>query len=38
MIGFVKKFDSNKTMSFKVTDDNLKKKYKEMGKGWQSIE
>ena len=30
MIGYVKHFDSNKTMSFKVTDNNLLKKYKEI--------
>ena len=27
MIGYVKYFDSNKKMSFKVTDKNLLKKY-----------
>ena len=27
MIGYVKNFDSNKTMSFKVTDNKLLKKY-----------
>ena len=27
MIDYVKCFDSNKTMSFKVTDNNLLKKY-----------
>ena len=27
MIGYVQCFDSNKTMSFKVTDKNLSKKY-----------
>ena len=27
MIGYVKCFDSNKTMSFKVTDEKLLKKY-----------
>ena len=33
MIGYVKHFDSNKTMSFKVSDNKLFKKYeKNMGK------
>ena len=27
MIGYVKNFDSNKTMSFKVSDNKLLKKY-----------
>ena len=27
MIGYVKQFDSNKTMSFKVSDNKLLKKY-----------
>ena len=27
MIGYVKHFDSNKTMSFKVNDDKMLKKY-----------
>ena len=27
MIGYVKHFDSNKTMSFKVSDNKLLKKY-----------
>ena len=27
MIGYVKRFDSNKTMSFKVSDNKLLKKY-----------
>ena len=27
MIGYIKHFDSNKTMSFKVTDNKLLKKY-----------
>ena len=33
MIGYVKHFDSNKTMSFKVIDNNLSDKYNEI---WQS--
>ena len=32
MIGSVKHFDSNKTMSFKVRDNKLLKKYKKYGK------
>ena len=33
MIGYVENFDSNKTMSFKVNDSKLLKKYnKNMGK------
>ena len=34
MIGYVKNFDSNKTMSFKVRDNMLLKKYK---KTWGKI-
>ena len=30
MIGYVKHFDSNKTMSFKVIDNNLLKKYSKL--------
>ena len=30
MIGYVKQFDSNKTMSFKVSDNKLLKKYKKI--------
>ena len=32
MIGYVKHFLSNKTISFKVGDNNLSKKYKEIPK------
>ena len=32
MIGYVKNFDSNKTMSFKVGDNKLLKKQQNMGK------
>ena len=32
MIGYVKNFDSNKTMSFKVSDNKLLKKYNKNGK------
>ena len=32
MIGYVKHFDSNKTMSFKVSDNKLLKKYKKIWK------
>ena len=32
MIGYVKCFDSNKTMSFKVSDNKLLKKYTKI---WQ---
>ena len=37
MIGYVKCFDSNKTMSFRIVDYNLLKKYiyKNMGKSKQ---
>ena len=31
MIGYVKCFDNNKTMSFKVTDNNLLEKYTKYG-------
>ena len=34
MIGYVKHFDSNKTMSFKVSDNNLLKKYKKI---WEKV-
>ena len=34
MIGYVKCFDSNKTMSFKVTDNKLLKKYNKI---WEKI-
>ena len=34
MIGYVKHFDSNKTMSFKVSDNKLLKKYNKM---WEKI-
>ena len=34
MIGYVKHFDSNKTMSFKVSDNKLLKKYKKI---WEKI-
>ena len=34
MIGYVKCFDSNKTMSFKVTDNKLLKKY---SKKWERV-
>ena len=30
MIGYIKHFDSNKTMSFKVSDNKLLKKYKKI--------
>ena len=36
MIGYVKHFDSNKTMSFKISDEKLLKKvYQNMGKSQQ---
>ena len=39
MIGYVKCFDSNKTMSFKVSDNKLLKKVQQnMGKSQQFIE
>ena len=42
MIGCVKHFDSNKTMSFKVSDNKLLKKYNKIWEkamaDWQSIE
>ena len=34
MIGYVKHFDSNKTMSFKVIDDKILKKYKRI---WEKV-
>ena len=34
MIGYVKHFDSNKTMSFKVIDNKLLKKYNKI---WEKI-
>ena len=34
MIGYVKHFDSNKTMSFKVSDNKLLKKYKKI---WEKV-
>ena len=34
MVGYVKKFDSNKTMSFKVGDNKLLKKYNKI---WEKI-
>ena len=34
MIGFVKCFDNNKTMSFKITDNNLLEKYTEI---WRRV-
>ena len=34
MIGYVKHFDSNKTMSFKVSDNMLLKKYKKI---WEKV-
>ena len=34
MIGYVKHFDSNKTMSFKVSDNKLLKKY---NKVWEKV-
>ena len=34
MIGYVKHFDSNKTMSFKVRDNKLLKKYKKI---WEKV-
>ena len=34
MIGYVKQFDSNKTMSFKVNDNKLLKKYNKI---WEKI-
>ena len=34
MIGFVKHFDGNKTMSFKVSDNKLLKKYKKI---WEKV-
>ena len=34
MIGYVKHFDSNKTMSFKASDDKLLKKYTKI---WERV-
>ena len=34
MIGYVKHFDSNKTMSFKITDNKLLKKYNKI---WERV-
>ena len=34
MIGYVKHFDSNKTMSFKVSDNKLLKKYNKI---WERV-
>ena len=34
MIGYVKHFDSNKTMSFKVTDNKLLKEYTKI---WEKV-
>ena len=34
MIGYVKNFDSNKTMSFKVSDNKLLKKYNKI---WERV-
>ena len=34
MIGYVKHFDSNKTMSFKVDDNKLLKKYNKI---WEKV-
>ena len=34
MIGYVKHFDSNKTMSFKTLDNKLLKKYKKI---WEKV-
>ena len=34
MVGYVKHFDSNKTMSFKVGDNKLLKKYNKI---WEKI-
>ena len=34
MIGYVKHFDSNKTMSFKVSDNKILKKYKKI---WEKV-
>ena len=35
MIGYVKHFDANKVMSFKVTDKKLLNKYKKI---WKKVE
>ena len=37
MIGYAQCFDSNKTMSFKVNDNNLLKKYIKKWKGISSL-
>ena len=37
MIGYVKCFDSNKTMSFKVSDKKLLKKYNKIWGGVSSL-
>ena len=37
MIGYVKCFDSNKTMSFKTIDNKLLKKYTQMSKKVSSL-
>ena len=37
MIGYVKCFDNNKTMSFKVTDNNLLEKYTEIWRGVNNV-
>ena len=37
MIGFVKCFDGNQTMSFKINDDNLLKKYTKIWKRISSL-
>ena len=34
MIGYVKHFDSNKTMTFKISDNKLLKNTIKYGKGW----
>ena len=37
MIGYVKHFDSNKTMSFKASDSKLLKKYKNIWERFSSL-
>ena len=37
MIGYDKHFDSNKTMSFKVSDNKLLKKYNKIGKKMSNL-
>ena len=37
MIGYVKCFDSNKTMSFKVTDNKLLKKYSKIWEEFSNL-